>query len=535
MIVCYEHARVYTGCGNFADCFAVEDGLFVYVGTSAQAHQMYPDAEFIDLNGQFVCPGFNDSHMHLLGTGCMLARAQLAPHTTSLQSVLDEISAFAAAHPDEAWILGRGWNHDYFTDACRYPTREDLDAVCPDKPCLITRACGHVAAANSRALELAGIASRAVDVEGGRVATDASGRPNGILEENAISLVSMHIPKPDRNWIKQRLLDAMAYVNSFGITSVHSDDFSSLDIPYHEVLAAYEELIAEGRMTVRVYEQCLLPTEKELEKFLADGHLTGKGDHQFRIGPLKILTDGSLGARTAFLRAPYADNADTCGIPTYEQSQLESLILSAHRAGMQIAAHAIGDAAADRVLTAVEKAQAEYLRDNTRHGIVHAQVFTHEQASRAAALGMHAYIQPIFLDYDTQIVYERLGSRADDAYPAASLMQAGMSLSGGSDSPVEPPDVLEGIQCAVTRQPVTRAQEHPYLPKEALTCAQAIDLFTSCSAYASFDEEIKGKIAEGYLADFTVLGSNPFDTHPAQIHVIPVRAVYLGGKQVFKA
>jgi len=181
----------------------------------------------------------------------------------------------------------------------------------------------------------------------------------------------------------------------------------------------------------------------------------------------------------------------------------------------------------------VEKAQAACPRRDARHGIVHAQVFTHEQAARAARLGMHAYIQPIFLDYDTQIVHERLGSRADDAYLAASLRHTGVSISGGSDSPVEPPDVLEGIQCAMTRLPVTRSENTPYLPGEALSAAQAVDLFTRCGAYASFEESVKGRIASGQLADFTILGGNPFEADPMLIHAIPVKAVYLGGKQVF--
>lgn len=533
MVVCYENACVYTASGGFAECFAVKDGLFAYVGTSAEAHRLYPDAQYVDLNGQFVCPGFNDSHMHLLSTGCMLDRAQLAPHTDSLQGVLNEVAAFATAHPEESWILGRGWNHDHFTDEHRYPTRDDLDAVCPDRPCLITRACGHVAIANSKALALAGISENAAAVEGGRIAADASGRPNGVLEENAISLVSACVPKPNRAWIRQRLLDAMAYVNRYGITSVHSDDLSSLDVPCGEILAAYKELKDEGLMTVRVYEQCLLPTQKDLESFLADGYVTGQGDDMMKIGPLKLLTDGSLGARTAFLRAPYDDQRDTCGMPIYDQDQLEALALTAHRAGMQIAMHAIGDAAADCVLSAIEKAQNTHPRSNARHGIVHAQVFTHDQARRAARLGMHAYIQPIFLDYDTQIVHARLGSRADDAYPAASLPKAGMSMSGGSDCPVEPSDVMEGIQCAVTRLPVTRMEKEPYLPAEALTIAQAIDLYTRLSAYASFEEDTKGQIAAGFLADFTVLGGNPFETDPSRLHAIPVQAVYLGGRRVF--
>ena len=224
MITCYENARVFTADDCAADCFVVKDGVFAFVGTAEDAHQAYPDAKRVDLNGQFVCPGFNDTHIHLLNIGCMLTQAQLAAATDSLAHVLSALSEYVDTHPQEDWILGHCWNQDDFTDEKRYPTREDLDSVCPDKPCVISRACGHVAVANSRALQLAGIDEQAHPVDGGRIVIGDSGRPNGVLEENAIDLVTDLIPAPDRRQLKESLLLAMAYVARFGITSVHTDD-----------------------------------------------------------------------------------------------------------------------------------------------------------------------------------------------------------------------------------------------------------------------------------------------------------------------
>ena len=532
MPVCYDYARIFTGSGSSAECFVVDNGHFVFVGSCEEARERFPKAEHIDFHDQFVCPGFNDSHMHLLNLGCILTQAQLTPVTHSLASVMHAIAEYAHAHPQNEWILGRGWNQDYFEDAHRYPTRDDLDAVCPDKPCLITRACGHVAVANTRALELAGIADAPIEVDGGRVATDFSGRPNGVLEENALELVSGIIPAPSRAQLKESLLLAMAHVNRFGITSVHSDDFTSTKASFEEVIAAYLELKQEGRMTVRVTQQCLLPDKDTLLRFLAQGYCTGWGDEWFRIGPLKLIGDGSLGSRTALLRQPYADAPETCGIATYSQENLDELIEIAHKNNMQVAIHAIGDGAADRVLHAIERAQTLHPRSDTRHGIVHAQILNHKQAMQMQEFKMHAYIQPIFLDYDTKIVYPRVGSRADEAYPAASLLRLGVSISGGSDSPVEPPDVMTGIQCAVTRKPVTRNQEYAYLPQEALPLSQALLGFTAWGAYASFEENIKGKIQEGMLADFVVLGIDPFETDPRFLHKIPVRQTVLSGAPV---
>lgn len=533
MATCYVNCRFLSNGTLHDTCFVIEDERFAFVGSREQAFHLYPHARRIDLGGSFVSPGFNDSHMHLLSLGGALAQAQLAKYTSSLSAMLEALRVFSASHPDESWVLGRGWNQDYFSDASRFPTRDDLDMICPDRPCMITRACGHIVSVNSKALSLAGMDKQAPIIDGGKVYTDENGRPNGVLAENAISLISSLLPKPDIDTIKRRLILAMDHVHAFGITSVHSDDFSALDVPFEWIIQAYAELKAEGKMTVRVTQQCLLPTLDDLSRFLDAGYKTGWGDEWFRIGPLKLLTDGSLGARTAYLRAPYSDAPQTRGIPIYAQDTLNAIVIRAHQAGMQIAAHAIGDAAADQVLHAIELAQTAYPRKNARHGIVHAQVFTKQQAERAAKLNMHAYIQPIFLDYDTQIVHTRLADRAEDAYPAASLLAAGVTISGGSDSPVEPPDVMEGIECAVTRLPVTRREEHPYLPQEALSIHQAFELFTVCGAYASFEESVKGRIQTGYLADFVVLGKNPCDLSPELLHDIPVTAVYLGGRQVF--
>ena len=530
MTSCFVNGHVFDGKTCSDNCFVVKDGRFVFSGTLKDAQHAFPDAQYIDLHGHFVCPGFNDSHMHLLNLGQMLMQAQLAPATDSLKHVLWELQDYVRTHPHEPFIEGRGWNQDYFTDECRYPTRDDLDHVCPDRPSLITRACGHVAVANSAALQMAGIDSAAPEVDGGRVVTDDSGRPNGVLEENAIELVTRIIPVPSRQQFKDSLRRGMQHVAGFGITSVQSDDFSSTKASFEEVLAAYLELKAEGLMTVRVYEQCLLADTQTLNRFLSLGYHTGWGDEWFKIGPLKLITDGSLGSRTALLKTPYDDAPDTCGIATYAQDALDEMILNAHRAGMQVAAHAIGDAAAERVLTSVRRAQNQYPRKDARHGIVHAQIMTQDQAKEMKELGMHAYIQPIFLDYDTKIVYPRLGSRADEAYPAKSLLSLGVTVSGGSDSPVEPPDVMTGIQCAVTRRPVTRNAQTPYLPHEALCVAEALRLFTADGAYASFEEDIKGQIRPGMLADFTILSKNPFESDESSLHAIRICETYVGGK-----
>lgn len=288
-------------------------------------------------------------------------------------------------------------------------------------------------------------------------------------------------------------------------------------------------------MTVRMAQQAQLTTVEELEGFFAEGYNTGWGDEWVKIGPLKIVGDGSLGARTAYLSRDYADQPGSRGLPIFTQEQLDELIGCAHRHGMQIAVHAIGDGMLDRVLNSYKKALAECPREDHRHGIVHCQITRPDQLADFASLGLHAYIQPIFLDYDIHIVEQRAGKElAASSYAFRTLTDSGVWTSSGTDCPVELPRALACIQCAVTRRTI-KDNIGPYLPEEALTVQQAIDSYTIHSAHATFEEDVKGRIAPGYLADFVVLGKNPFETDENALADIPVLATYTGGRRVFGA
>ena len=325
-----------------------------------------------------------------------------------------------------------------------------------------------------------------------------------------------------------------AALNSYGVTSVQSDDYCVFRaLPWQTVNQAFRELEASGELTVRVYEQSNFTSVPELRAFIDSGCVTGAGTDMFRIGPLKLLGDGSLGARTAWLSRPYADDPTTRGIPIFTREQLEDLIGCAHDAGMQVAVHAIGDATLDMILDAVEKAQARHPRSDCRHGIVHCQITRPEQLRRMADMEMHIYAQSIFLDYDIHIVERLAGPElAASSYSWKTLMDLGCSVSNGTDCPVELPDAMAGIQCAVTRTTL-RDRVGPYLPDQAFTVQEALDSYTIRGAEASFEEGFKGRIAPGYLADFTVLGADPFETDPFALRDIPVLAAFLGGRMVY--
>lgn len=526
----YYNAVVYTGQMPLKQAFIVEGDKFVFVGKNEEALVQMAD-ERIDMQGAFVCAGFNDSHMHLLNYGQTLTIAPLAKNTTSLEAML---ACLRQTKPGRGgWILGRGWNQDYFSDVKRMPNRYDLDKVSIEHPVCATRTCGHALAVNSKALELLGITAETPQIEGGQIVME-DGEPNGVFFDNAMDLVLSAIPNPSKEDVKQMILVACKALNSYGITSSQSDDYCAFQsLPWRVVNEAYRELEAEGALTVRVYEQANFTKVEDLAKFVETGNTTGVGTDRFCIGPLKLLGDGALGARTAYLSQPYADASETVGLSVFTPEAFDELIGYANEHDMQVAVHCIGDACLDLVLNSFEKALEGHSRENHRHGIVHCQITRPDQLERIAKNNLHVYAQSIFLDYDIHIVEKRVGKKlAESSYSWKTLMNAGCVVSNGSDCPVELPDVMAGIQCAVTRQDLKGCE--PYLLKESFTVQEALDSFTKAGAWASFEEHCKGQIAEGMLADFVVLGQNPFETEPAFLKDVPVLQTFLGGKKYFE-
>lgn len=528
----YWNGTVYTGELPLCQAFVVEHGRFIYAGTNEGAMALKTSEDVVrDLNGSFVCAGFNDSHMHLLNYGNALGMADLSGHTSSMAEMKAYMKEFISERDlrPGSWVKGRGWNHDYFEDGKRFPDRWDLDQISTEYPICLTRTCGHACVVNSKALELAGITRNTPQVKGGRYEVGDDGEPNGIFRENAMDLIYSRLPEPDKEDIKEMILAASHALNRYGVTSSQTDDLLAFNnVPYERVLEAYRELEAEGRMTVRVYEQSQFTTVKDLKAFVEKGYNTGVGSPWFKIGPLKMLGDGSLGARSAYLSEPYADDPSTRGIAIFTRQQFEEMVGYAHSHGMQIAIHAIGDGILDDILAAYEKALKENPRDDHRHGIVHCQITRPDQLEKFADMSLQAYIQSIFLDYDIHIVEQRIGvTRARSSYNFRTLYET-THASNGSDCPVELPDVMKGIQCAVTR---TTVKDHvgPYLPEQAMSVKQALDSFTSQGAYASFEEDVKGRIAPGMYADFVVLGANPFEVPMDELSQVPVQAVYVDG------
>jgi len=527
----YHNGAVYTGELPLSEAFVVCGDRFTFVGRSRDALALREDGDtVIDLESRFVCAGFNDSHMHLLNYGQVLENARLDQHTDSLSGMVAYLKDFADSHPERGWIVGRGWNQDFYTDEHRMPDRHDLDRVSTDRPVCAVRCCGHALAVNSKALELLRITADTPQPDGGEIVL-AHGQPNGLFFDSAMDLVYQAIPAPTKEEVKDMLRAACRALNGYGVTSCHSDDYSIFAaLPWQTVNEAYRELEEAGELTVRVYEQCNFTNLPAFREFVETGRVKGTW---FRTGSLKMLGDGALGPRTAYLSRPYADAPDTCGIPVFSQETFDEMIGYAHEQGIHAAIHAIGDACLDRVLSVMEKALTAHPRDDHRHGIVHCQITRPDQLEKIAELGLHIYAQSIFLDYDTHILHARVGEElAKSSYCWKTLLQKGVTVSNGTDCPVELPFAMGGIQCAVTRSDL-RGSVPPHLPEEGFTVQEALDSYTAAGAYASFEEDSKGKIKAGMLADFVVLGENPF-TAP-ELCKIPVLATYAGGVKVYEA
>ncbi len=533
----YYNGKVFTDKLPLVSAFAVEDDRFIASGTDEDILALYQEGdEKIDLEGKFVVAGFIDSHMHVVNYGSAMECCDLMSNTTSLAGLIDAMKQFISDNniPAGQMVKGRGFNHDYFCDYDEIPTREELDKISTEHPVVIVRCCGHALAVNTYALKAYGLDGTQPQIDGGHYDVDENGYPTGVFRDAAMSYVYSKAPAVTKEAVKSMILTAQKLLNSYGVTSAHTDDLTSVAIGYEEVISAYKELESEGKLTVRIYEQSQVTEPEELKNFLAKGYNTGVGTNFFKIGPLKLLGDGSLGARTAYLAGEYADAPGEKGLAIFTQEQFDELIGIAHKAGMQVAIHAIGDGILDRILNSYEKAFSENPRKDHRSGIVHVQITRPDQLEKMKKLGLHAYIQSIFIDYDSHIVEARVGEKlAKSSYSFHTLRKMGVHVSNGTDCPVEMPIAMKGIQCAVTRQPINE-DIPPYRPEEAMTVEEALQSYTTESAHAAFEENIKGAIRPGFLADFVILSQNPFEVAPNKLATIEPLKTFVGGKLVYE-
>ncbi len=525
----FFHGVIYTGTGfsedkpQIVEAMAVGGGKVLAVGkTESMMLLAGPHTRLRDLDtahtGTFIFPGFNDAHTHLGGAGRTRLNIDLTG-VKSLATMLDTIGTAAKEAPEGHWLTGGNWDHTLWAQKI-LPTRQDLDKVSGGHPTFLNRIDGHIAIANSAALTAAGVTGKTKAPQGGAIDLDASGEPTGILRESAQDLVYKVIPPPGhderRRGDELAINDALAH----GVTSVQ--DFSNW-----EDFLIFEEMEKEGKLNLRISEW--LPFKDSLESLTKMRAHHDPNDPLLHTGMLKGFMDGSLGSRTAAMKAPFADDAANTGLPQFDQPELNKLADERAKAGFQLGFHAIGDKAAAMALDAYAQPGVSRI---ARNRIEHAQVVDPADIPRFAKLGVIASMQPNHLLTDMNWAEDRLGpQRAAYSYAWKAFLDAGVPLAFGTDYPVEPVTPFRGLYAAVTR--MNEAGTKEYFPANKLTRGQALYAYTQGSAYAEFAEKRKGKLVRGFDADFILVDRDLYKVAAPAILKTKVLSTYVGGREVF--
>lgn len=527
------NANIYVERGEFAQALIIEDGVIRAVGTESELRAVLPqDHEEIDCGGRTVVPGFIDTHLHLVETGVSLNDIDLSG-CRSIQDVRNAISSYIEERrPAPGTVLhGWGWNQDYFEDEVRILEASDIDPVSPEHPVLLDRACGHLLTCNTAALRAAGITRDTQAPEGSYIGVREDGEPNGVFAENSINLVRCLMKERTVEEEAELIRLAMNHAAECGVTSVHTCDLRPGS--WRTTLEAYRRVQSENP-TTRVYHQSNFMEPDEYRSFLDAGCVTGAGDAFNRFGPLKLFLDGSLGARTAEMRAPYQDAPQTCGISTLSEEALDELVGTAVSRGCSVCAHAIGDRAIERMLDAYERVCPQGQNPN-RLGVVHVQITDRGLIQRFKDQDILAYVQPIFLHYDRRIVEARVGrDLASTSYAFGTMARLGIRASYGTDSPIEDLNPFHNIYCAVTRKSLDGSPEGGFFPEECVDVPTAVDAYTAAGAYAEFAEERKGRLQPGFYADLAVLSTNIFTASPEEIRDAHVEMTMVDGRIVHR-
>lgn len=502
---------------------AVLRGRIVAIGANAEIEKLKEaGTQIIDLHGHFVMPGFNDAHAHLASGGFEKLDIDLVG-SKSLDDMKQRIAARAKTAAPGEWLVGRGWDHTLWANQA-LPTRGDLDAVTGDHPAIFSRVDGHISVVNSAALKAANITAQTPDPAGGKIDHDDKGGPTGILRETAVEELSRKIPQPSAAQHKRAAELALQDAAQWGLTS--AQDNSSW-----EDFLAYEELEKEGKLTLRISEW--LPFDAPLDQLNHMRNHHPADDFMLRTGMLKGFMDGSLGSRTAAMLAPYADDPKNSGIPRYQQDDLNRKTAERVKDDFQIGFHAIGDRGARMALDAFAFSRPQTAKIDIRYRIEHDQVVAPEDFKKYKELGVIASMQPNHLLTDMNWAESRIGpERAKHSYAWKEFWDAGIPLAFGTDYPVEPITPFRGLYCAVTRKNEAGTKE--YHPEQKLTIDQAIFAYTLGAAYAEFQENVKGWLLPGMLADFVVLDRDITKVPAPQILKTRVLRTVVGGTTVYE-
>ena len=520
---------------SIAEAVAIKEGRFVAVGCNGEvAEVMGDETEVVDLKGKCVLPGLIDSHLHMLGTGLTLFMIDCrTPPMTSIDDIVAAVKKRAGEVKPGEWIRGRGWDQAKLAEH-RNPTRWDLDEAAPDNPVYLTRTCGHVAVVNSKALEVAGVTGETPQPVGGTIVKDEGGEPNGLLlERPAFWLVMKHIPPPDLDRKIEAIRLATRAFNEAGLTGVIEPGIMAED------MRAYQSALEEGGLTVRVsmmlagvegdetVEECL----RRIREFPMT---TGFGNEMIKFLGLKLLIDGGIGGRTALLREPYEDETDNYGILTMPEEKLQRLVDAGNMQGMMVGVHGAGGRAMDIILDAFEETDRKRPIKGRRFTLIHAYQPSEENFEQCRRLGVVVASQPSFFYYLGDSFYENVNpDRSKWLKPHRAWIDNSIVVASGTDSPVTPYSPLVSLWASIARK--TEVKGIQLGTEQAVTREEAIKMYTINSAYLSFEEEVKGSIESGKLADLIVVDRDILACPEDEIKETKVLWTLLGGKTVYKA
>jgi predicted amidohydrolase YtcJ len=519
-----------------AEAIAVRDRRILAVGDSASIRKLAgPKTKVVDLQGRRVVPGFNDAHVHFFWGGQGLASVHLLDATSEAE-FHKRIADFARTRLKGEWILDGNWDEQKWSPA-RLPTHELIDDVTPANPVWVNRSDGHMMLANALAMKLAGITKDTKDVPGGVIVRDKDGNPTGIFKDAAKDLVERVIPPPSDAQVDAAILAAQQYALENGVTSVQDMGFTGSKAADMQALVVrgYQRLLNENKLKTRVSARFPLSKYQRLADL---GVMTNFGNDRLVIGSVKAFADGSLGSGTAWFFQPYDDAPETSGVPSDElrdPEQMYANMMGADRAGLHIATHAIGDRANKTILDLYERLEKEDGEADRRLRIEHAQHLRPEDIPRFSQLHVIASVQPYHCIDDGRWAEKRIGhQRALTTYAFRSLLDAGTTLAFGSDWFVAPINPLVGIYAAVTRRTLDGKHPDGWIPEQKLTVPQAVHAYTVGSAYAESQEQEKGSLEPGKLADFAVLSDDIFHIDPVKIEDVKVEMTVSGSEIVYE-
>jgi predicted amidohydrolase YtcJ len=519
-----------------AEAIAIRGNRVAAVGTSAEIAKLVgPATQKIDLAGRRVLPGFNDSHVHFFIGGTSLTSVRLR-NVKSQAEFRATIAAFARSRPKGEWILNGSWDHENWAPAV-LPTHQLIDNVTPDNPVFVNRLDAHMRLANALAMKLAGVDRNTPDVAGGVIVRDRDGNPTGIFKDAAGALIDKAIPPPTDAQIETAVLAAQRYAAENGVTSVQDMGLvgpTGTEIMVR-IIGAYQRLERRGDLHIRIAVHLPLP---EWRRFANAGIRADFGSEKVNVGAVKGFADGSLGSTTAWFFEPYTDAPQNSGIPSAELVDPASMyanIKGADQAGLQIAIHAIGDRANRTVLDFYERLEKEDGIRDRRLRIEHAQHLSPSDIPRFSRLHVIASMQPYHCIDDGRWAGNRIGpERVKTTYAFRSLLDSGAVLAFGSDWWVAPMEPLMVIYAAATRRTLDGKHPEGWIPEQKITIAEAIHGYTMGSAYASFEEKIKGSIEPGKLADLAVLSNDILQGDPTKIADATVDMTIFDGRVVYE-